>query len=57
MAANSTLLVVSFSPTNASALSAFKATYGITGSVTVLGPWSGKLDNSSEAIEAAFCSA
>ncbi len=51
IAANSTLLVVSFSPTNASALSAFKTAYGLTGSVTVLGPWSGKLDNSSEGIE------
>ncbi len=51
LGANSTLLVVSFSPTNASALSAFKTAYGLTGTVTVLGPWSGKLDNSSEGIE------
>ena len=32
-------------------LAAFKSAYGITNNITVFGPWSGKLDNSSEAIE------
>ena len=45
-------LVVSFDPsTNAPALAAFRALHGLPPGVTILGPWSGKLDNSSEAIE------
>ncbi len=45
-------LVVSFDPvTNAPALAAFRAKHGLDNSVVILGPWSGKLDNSSDALE------
>jgi len=42
------LLVVSFNPTNTALLNAFRARYGMSPSVPVAGPWSGKLDNSGE---------
>ena len=45
------LLVVGFAPTDAAALAAFRATYGLDTNVPVVGPWSGKLDNSAETIE------
>jgi hypothetical protein len=51
IAANGTLIMVSFDPTNTATLAAFKAAYGVTNNLTVFGPWSGKLDNSGEAIE------
>jgi len=45
-------LVVSFDPaTNAPALAAFRTKHGLDNSVVILGPWSGKLDNSSDAVE------
>ena len=44
------LLVVGFDPaTNAAALAAFRAKYGTNG--PIVGPWSGKLSNTGEAIE------
>jgi hypothetical protein len=44
------LLVVGFDPaTNAAALAAFRAKYGTNG--PIVGPWSGKLANTGEAIE------
>ncbi len=50
--ATGTLLVVGFDPVaDTNSLAAFKAAYGITNSLTILGPWSGKLDNSSEGVE------
>ena len=51
LAAGARLLVVGFNPTNAAQLSAFRAKYGVSNSVAVYGPWSGKLDNSGDTIE------
>jgi hypothetical protein len=48
---NGTLLLVSFSPADAAALAAFRARFAVPAGVTVLGPYSGKLDNSGEALE------
>jgi hypothetical protein len=45
------LLVVNFNPTNTVQLAAFRARYGVSGAVAVLGPYEGKLDNSGEDIE------
>jgi hypothetical protein len=49
--ANGRLLVVSFDPSNASALAAFRGRYGVPANVPVLGPYDGKLDNSGESVE------
>jgi hypothetical protein len=49
--ANGSLLIVGFHPTNAATLAEFKAAYGITNNLNVLGPWSGQLANGSEEIE------
>src|SRR6185295_1356458 len=51
MPANSFLLVVSFNPTNAVQLATFRSKYGVSGSIPVYGPYSGKLDNGSESVE------
>ena len=51
MAANGTLVIVGFDPTNTVLLNEFKAAYGVTSVVTILGPWSGQLANSTEEIE------
>ncbi len=49
--ANGRLLVLNFDPfTNAPQLAAFRATYGVSTSVPVFGPFGGKLVNSSEII-------
>lgn len=45
------LLVVGFNPANTTQLDAFRAAYGLPSTVTVLGPWAGQLDNSSETID------
>lgn len=46
------VLVVSFDPqTNATALAQFRTTYGLNQTATILGPYDGKLDNSSESVE------
>jgi hypothetical protein len=46
------LVVVSFSPaTNGAALNAFRATYGLSPSIPIFGPYSGRLDNDRETIE------
>jgi hypothetical protein len=48
---NETVLVVGFDPvTNAAALNTFRDAYGPI-SVRMFGPWSGKLDNSSDSVE------
>jgi hypothetical protein len=45
------LLVVSFNPvTNAAALNAFRATYGLSPSVPIFGPYNGRLDNDAETV-------
>ncbi|HLP77811.1 MAG TPA: lamin tail domain-containing protein, partial [Candidatus Paceibacterota bacterium] len=51
LSAGAHLLVVGFDPTNTVQLAGFRAKYGISNDVAVYGPWSGKLDNSGEAIE------
>ena len=51
LAANEALVIVSFDPTaQPTLLSQFKAKYGLDGSVRVLGPYQGKLDNSAESL-------
>ena len=51
LAATGSLVIVSFDPaTDPVALAAFQAAYGVSGALTVLGPWSGKLGNASESI-------
>jgi hypothetical protein len=50
--AQGTLLVVPFNPlTDGSQLAAFRSKYGVSASAAIQGPWSGKLDNSSDSIE------
>ena len=52
IAAHSTMLVTHFDPVaNAAQLAAFRATYGIGANVTIVGPYSGVLNNSGEKIE------
>jgi len=52
MAAKSYLLVVNFDPTtNATELAAWRTRNNVSGSVPILGPWQGKLDNSAESVE------
>jgi len=52
IAPSSFLVVVSFDPaTNAVALAAFRAKYGIGTNVAIVGPWNGKLDNSEDDVE------
>ena len=48
LAAGESLLLVNFQPTNAAALAAFQARYGVSPSVRVLGPYQGKLNNDSD---------
>ncbi|MDB6038993.1 MAG: hypothetical protein JWM99_2834, partial [Verrucomicrobiales bacterium] len=49
--AGKAMLVVNFNPTNTSALNAFKQTFGITNNdVAIVGPYTGKLGNSSDKI-------
>ncbi len=46
------LLVVGFDPsTNAAALARFRTRYGVASSTRILGPWNGKLDNSTDSVE------
>jgi hypothetical protein len=50
IASNGYLVVVSFNPTNTALLTAFRNKYGTPTNVPIVGPWSGKLDNSGENI-------
>ncbi len=46
------VLVVGFDPqTNAAALAEFRATYSLSETATIFGPYAGKLDNSAESVE------
>jgi len=48
------VLVVDFAPTDTVRLNAFMAAYGLSGltpGVDIVGPWSGKLNNSGESVE------
>ena len=53
MTAGSTVLVVPFDPANAAQLNAFRTKYAVSPTVVIYGPWSGKLDNSSDSVELA----
>ncbi len=50
LAAGETLLIVNFDPANATAAAAFRARFGIPAGVALHGPFSGKLDNSSDQV-------
>jgi hypothetical protein len=54
LAAGANLLVVGFDPSDAATLAAFKACYGLGGSLTVHGPFSNKLANSTAVLELAY---
>jgi hypothetical protein len=49
--ANGFIVVVSFNPADATLLNAFKTKYNVQTGATIVGPYSGKLDNSSESVE------
>jgi hypothetical protein len=51
--AGTTILVVPFDPANATQLNDFRAKYTVSPVVPIYGPWSGKLDNSSDSVELA----
>jgi hypothetical protein len=52
--ANGVILVVSFNPaTDAASLNAFRTKYSVQAGAVILGPYSGKLDNSSDSVELA----
>lgn len=53
IAANGTILVVSFNPSDTATLNAFRTKYGVQAGAVILGPYSGKLDNSSDSVELA----
>jgi hypothetical protein len=48
---NGVLLVVAFSPSDTTLLNAFKTRYNVQAGAIILGPYSGKLDNSSDSVE------
>jgi len=45
------LIAVSFDPANAAALASFRANYGLGTNVAIVGPYTGKLDNSEDRVE------
>jgi hypothetical protein len=51
--ANGTIVVVSFNPGDTAALDAFRTKYSVQAGAVILGPYSGKLDNSSDSVELA----
>jgi hypothetical protein len=51
LATDAYVLIVSFDPANTAQLNAFKANNGVPNGVAILGPYSGKLDNSSDSVE------
>jgi hypothetical protein len=53
ISANGYILVVSFSPSDTAQLNAFRAKYGVQQSAVILGPYNGKLANSSASVELA----
>lgn len=53
LAANSRLLVVNFTPTDAYTLAAFRAKFNVPAGVPIYGPWTGRLANDSDSVELA----
>src|SRR5206468_10618771 len=52
VAAGAHILVVSFNPAiDTAALASFRAKYGVSNSVPIFGPWTGRLDDSGESVE------
>jgi hypothetical protein len=51
VAPNTSILLVSFNPTNSVQRDAFLAKYGLFTNLALFGPYTGKLDNSSDSIE------
>lgn len=51
LAANSTALVVSFVPSDAVVVAAFRSKYGVPPNVPIFGPWNGQLGNAGESVE------
>src|ERR1041385_4985106 len=51
LAANGYLLLVNFDPTNATKLAAFRAKYNVSSGIPSLGPYGGKLNNSSDTVK------
>jgi hypothetical protein len=51
IAADGLLLVVSFDPADTAQLNAFRSKYNVSAGAAIVGPWSGKLDNSGESVE------
>jgi hypothetical protein len=51
--ANGYLVVVGFSPSDSTLLSSFRTRYGVQAGAVIVGPYSGKLDNSSDSVELA----
>jgi hypothetical protein len=51
LAAGERALVVGFDPANATLLSAFRNKFNVNPAVQIFGPWSGKLDNSTDDVE------
>ena len=48
------LLLVSFDPLQATNLAAFRTVYGLTSSVPILGPYSGRLQNNTHSVELGY---
>lgn len=51
--ANGYLVVVSFNPSDTALSNAFRLKYGVQSGAVILGPYNGKLDNSSDSVELA----
>ena len=49
--ANGIIVVVGFNPTNTALLNAFKTKFSVQAGAVILGPWDGKLDNSTDSVE------
>ena len=50
LGANESLVVVAFDPTNSAQLASFRSRFNVPAGVAVYGPFSGKLDNSSDTV-------
>lgn len=51
LAPGEAVLVVGFDPANMEALAAFRTKFSVPGSVTIFGPWLGRLDNGGDSVE------
>ncbi|HEY2952826.1 MAG TPA: lamin tail domain-containing protein [Verrucomicrobiae bacterium] len=51
LAANGYLLLANFNPTNSAKLAAFRAKFNVSAGIPIFGPYSGKLNNSSDTVK------